>query len=211
MGGGFAPIGGGAGFVAGGGFAPYGAQFGGGAFAPIGGGFAGMPGGYPGMPGGYPGMPGGMPGGYPGMPGGFPYGQPGFPGQQYPYANPMYGQNPSCYGGLCNYNPYMSTYNGQYNAGGMGAFYQHQQQQMQAQIRTLQQQALLSQDAQVASQALSEAQNRYTQVVSQMNGSYYPGGHIGYGGAGYTPAIPFPGVGGALPTTPTPPLTPGRL
>ncbi len=148
------------------------------------------------------GTPIGYPGGYPG----------GFPGIQYPYANPYYSGNPNCYGGLCNYNPYFSNMNNQYNAGGMNAFYQQQQQQLQAQIRMLQQQAILSQDAAVAGQALNDAQPRYMQVLGQMQGSYYTGGMPYYGGAGYTTPVLFPGSTGQQPMTlQQPPLNSSRL
>jgi hypothetical protein len=198
VGGGFAPYGMGmAPMGMGGGFAPYGAPFGGGSFgAPMGMGGVGY-----GMP--FPiGGPIGYPGGYPG----------GFPGIQYPYANPYYSGNPNCYGGLCNYNPYFSNMNNQYNAGGMNAFYQNQQQQLQAQIRMLQQQAILSQDAAVAGQALNDAQARYQQVLGQMQGSYYTGGMPYYGGAGYTTPVLFPGSTGQQPMTlQQPPLNQKRL
>lgn len=160
MGGGYAPYSGG--YMAYAAGAPYGQSFVGGS------GFGPVPGTYPGYPGGYP---GGFPGGNPGA---------------FPYANPMYGMNPSCYGGMCSYNPYMSGINGQYNAGGLPNFYMNQQQQLSAQMRAYQQQNLLGQDAQVAQQAMQEAQARYQYVTGQMTGSNYSGGTIGYGGAGYT-------------------------
>jgi len=82
---------------------------------------------------------------------------------------------------------------------------------LQAQMRTLQQQSVTAQDAQVASQALGDAQTRYQQVLGQMSGSYYTGGQVGYGGAGYSPVVGFPGYGGGYGyTTPTPTLNQSR-
>jgi hypothetical protein len=171
------------GFAAGGGYAPYGQSFvGGSGFGPV--------------PGTYPGYPGGYMGGYPGGNAG-----------SFPYANPMYGVNPSCYGGMCSYNPYMSSINGQYNAGGLPNFYMNQQQQLSAQMRAYQQQGLLGQDALVAQQAMQEAQARYQYVTGQMSGSYYTGGTVGYGGAGYTTPYYTAGYNTGLNNTSVPTLT----
>jgi len=64
----------------------------------------------------------------------------------------------------------------------------------------------LQQDASAAAQALTEAQQRYAQIVGQMSGSGYVGGHIGFGGAGIT-GVPvttgFGGIGGVPALTPT--------
>lgn len=197
-----------------GGGGAYGVPFGGGGFSPYMGGIGFAAGGvyspYPTMP--YPGTGGGFPGMYPG--GGFGYpgvggipGSPfGFPGVQSPYANPFYGMNPNGYGGLQGYNPYLGGINNQFNSGGMNAFFQQQQQQAAAMMRQAQQQQILSQDAMTAGQALQEAQNRYSQIMSQMGGSYYMGGSVGYGGAGFTNPIQFGTTGGGVP-----PLTGGRL
>ena len=174
----FAPVGGSfSPYAAGVGIAPYGAPYAGGGFSP-----PIVPGYNSGIPGGYPG--GGYPGGYPG---GFPQTgvYPGGVGIQNPYANPMYGQNPSCMGGMCSYNPYMTTMNGQYNAGGMGNFYNYQAGQAAAQARMYQQQGIFQSDAQVASAGLQDAMGKYQSVMGQMQGSYYGGGQLSYGGAGY--------------------------
>jgi hypothetical protein len=207
IGGGFAMMGGGMYPGMGGGMYP---GMGGGMYPGMGGGmYPGMGGGmYPGMGGGmmgYPGMPGypgGIPGGgYPGYPGGYPGGGygPGFPGMPNPYNNAYYngGMSPGCYGGLCNYNPWFSNINSQIGAGGMGNFYANQQAQIATQIRMMQQQQILAQDAQTAAQALGDAQNRYNQVMSQMAGTYYGGGggYGGYGGYGGGGGIGF-GIGG---------------
>jgi hypothetical protein len=184
-------------YAAGGGFAPYGMPYSVGSI-----GAPGIPGYNTGMPMPFPG--GGIPGGYPGA-GGYPIGgiYPGGVGVTNPYANPAYGMNPSCYGGLCGgYNPYMSTLNNQYNAGGMGNLYNYQQQQAAAQMRAAQQQGIFAQDAQVASQGLMEAQQRYQQSVGLMQGSYYAGGQPAYGGAGYYSPIyggGYVGVGTGIP------------
>jgi hypothetical protein len=182
-------------YAAGGGFAPYGVPYSvGGIGAP------GVPGYNTGMP--MP-FPGGYPGGIPGA-GGYPINgiYPGGVGVTNPYANPAYGMNPSCYGGMCNYNPYMSTLNNQYNAGGLGNLYNYQQQQAAAQMRAQQQQGIFAQDAQVAAQGLAEAQQRYQQSVGLMQGSYYGSGYPSYGGAGYYSPIyggGYVGVGTGIP------------
>ncbi|MGZ3712262.1 MAG: hypothetical protein ACXVBE_10920, partial [Bdellovibrionota bacterium] len=206
-GGGYAPYGMGGGIA--GSFSPYGVSYGGGGFSPygVGGGFQG---GFPGGMGGgygapYPAMGGGYGGGYPGGVGQIPGSPYGYPGVQSPYTSPYYGINPNNYGGLSGYNPWGTNINNQYNTGGMGAFYQQQQAQAAAQMRQAQQQQMLAQDAQVAGQALQEAQNRYGQVMSQMQGSYYTGGSVGFGGVGFTNPVQF-GT-----TTSVPPLTGGRL
>jgi len=92
--------------------------------------------------------------------------------------------NQNCYGGMCNYNPWSSNTYNQYNNGGMSDFYANQQAQMGAQVRQMQQQAINSQDAQVAQQALYESQQRYQQVLGNANGGGYGGGGGYYGGGG---------------------------
>jgi hypothetical protein len=136
-----------------------------------------------------------------------PYGQSFVPGAGF---GPMYGMNPSCYGGMCSYNPYMAGINGQYNAGGLPNFYMNQQQQLSAQMRAYQQQNLLGQDAAVAQQAMQEAQARYQYVTGQMSGSYYTGGNVSYGGAGYSTPYYGQGYYGGNNTT-IPPLTGSRM
>jgi hypothetical protein len=123
----------------------------------------------------------------------------------------MYGMNPSCYGGMCNYNPYMGGINSQYNAGGLPNFYMNQQQQLSAQMRAYQQQGLLGQDAAVAQQAMQEAQARYQYVTGQMSGSYYTGGNVSYGGAGYSMPPYSQGYYGGGNNTQVPALTGSRL
>lgn len=167
-----------------GGFSPYGGGYG--SSSGFYGGYAGNSGAAGYYPSGYGSYMGGNNSG--GVGSMYPASPYGFPGNAYPYANAYSGMNGNGFGGLTSYNPWSSTYNSQLNAGGLPAFYSNQQSNYGGQLRMAQQNAVTSQDAQAAQQALYTAQTRYQQVLGNMSGSYtgtnYPYS-ASYYGSGY--------------------------